>query len=45
MAKKQPLPPKKPDRQPKADKPHAGVDRRKRDMGGRKYSGTTWSKY
>jgi hypothetical protein len=32
-------------RQPKQDKPHAGVDRRKKDMGGRKYRGTTWSKY
>lgn len=31
--------------QPKHDKPHSGVDRRKKDMGGRKYGGTTWSKY
>lgn len=29
-------------RQPKLDVPHAGVDRRRKDMGGRKYQGTTW---
>jgi hypothetical protein len=29
--------------QPKLDKPHAGVDRRRNDMAGRKYAGTKWS--
>lgn len=29
--------------QPKLDQPHAGVDRRRNDMAGRKYQGTTWS--
>jgi hypothetical protein len=29
-------------KQPKLDQPHAGVDRRRNDMAGRKYSGTRW---
>lgn len=46
MAKKQPEPPKprKP-AQPKHDQPHSGVDRRKKDMGGRKYAGHVFTKY
>jgi hypothetical protein len=36
--------PPRPERQPKHDQPHSGVDRRRRDMRGRRYSGTTWSK-
>lgn len=35
------MPPKVP--QPQPDQPHAGVDRRRNDMAGRKYSGTTWT--
>jgi hypothetical protein len=30
-------------KQPKLDQPHAGVDRRRNDMAGRKYSGTRWT--
>ena len=29
-------------KQPKQDQPHAGVDRRRNDMAGRKYAGTRW---
>lgn len=29
-------------KQPKLDQPHAGVDRRRNDMAGRKYTGTRW---
>jgi hypothetical protein len=29
-------------KQPQLDQPHAGVDRRRNDMAGRKYAGTRW---
>lgn len=45
MATKKPeTKPRKPS-QPKHDKPHSGVDRRKKDMGGRKYTGHVFTKY
>lgn len=44
MKKQAPTPPRKP-AQPKHDKPTSGVDRRKKDMAGRKYAGHVFTKY
>jgi hypothetical protein len=40
--RRQSLSPMSKSKQPKLDQPHAGVDRRRNDMAGRKYSGTRW---
>lgn len=45
MAKKQTPPRAQSKPSTKDQKPHAGVDRRKKDMRGRKYAGTVLSKY